>query len=94
MIGCTIMVYHSRVAGASARSSSLSGTGMSYSTAQTAYGRFLRCCFDSEESFYGPDGISPGWCSGGQRPLIAGCISLQRLGEQYQSLEHCGRKNS
>ena len=25
----------------------------------------------------------PAWCSGGRRPLIAGCLSLQRLGIDF-----------
>ena len=33
---------------------------------------------DSEESFL-VRMKCPAWCSGGQRPWIAGCLSLQRL---------------
>ena len=36
-------------------------------------------CFYSEESF-GSGWNCPEWCSGGRRPLIAGRLSLQRLG--------------
>ena len=36
------------------------------------------CCFDSEESLRSEWNF-PAWCSGGRRPLIAGCLSLQRL---------------
>ena len=35
--------------------------------------------YDSEESFWSGRNC-PAWCSGGPRPLIAGCLSLQRLG--------------
>ena len=33
--------------------------------------------FDSEESFLWSGWNCPAWCSGGWRPLIAGCSSLQ-----------------
>ena len=37
------------------------------------------CLFDSEE-YVLVLMECPAWCSGGRRPLIAGCLSLQRLG--------------
>ena len=52
-----------------------------------AAGRALRgpslhlfvCCLNSEESCWSRWDF-PVWCSGGRRPWIAGCVSLQRLG--------------
>ena len=35
---------------------------------------------DSEELFLWSGWNFPAWCSRGRRPLIAGCVSLQRLG--------------
>ena len=40
---------------------------------------FLAACVDPEESFWS-GWNRPAWCSGGQRHLIAGCVSLQRIG--------------
>ena len=40
---------------------------------------FIVLLFDSQESFWSRWNC-PARCSGGRRPLIAGCLSLQRLG--------------
>ena len=48
--------------------------------------RHVFCSFDSKELFWVRKEC-PAWCSGGRRPWIAGCSSLQRLGVEFLSCE-------